>query len=152
MQTFLPYPDFVSSAKCLDSKRLGKQRSEVLILVRSILGHYESGAWGNHPVTKMWQPYLGSLIYYGRHVCDEWRNRDFKDSTLETLEAYQDVLSCRGFEDYQIKYPTFDQKPDWLGWERLHASHRSNLLRKDAKWYGQFGWTEGPALSYFYPV
>ena len=28
MQTFLPYPDFKKSAKCLDYKRLGKQRCE----------------------------------------------------------------------------------------------------------------------------
>ena len=28
MQTFLPYPDFVKSAQCLDYRRLGKQRVE----------------------------------------------------------------------------------------------------------------------------
>jgi hypothetical protein len=27
MQTFLPYPSFVKSAKCLDYRRLGKQRA-----------------------------------------------------------------------------------------------------------------------------
>ena len=26
MQTFLPYPNFVASARALDTKRLGKQR------------------------------------------------------------------------------------------------------------------------------
>lgn len=36
MQTFLPYPDFKMSAECLDNKRLGKQRSECLIVLRSI--------------------------------------------------------------------------------------------------------------------
>ena len=28
MQTFLPYPDMIKSAKALDYKRLGKQRVE----------------------------------------------------------------------------------------------------------------------------
>ena len=28
MQTFLPYSDFIKSAKCLDYRRLGKQRVE----------------------------------------------------------------------------------------------------------------------------
>jgi len=28
MNTFLPYPDFVKSAQCLDYRRLGKQRVE----------------------------------------------------------------------------------------------------------------------------
>ena len=37
MQSFLPVPDFRESAKCLDMKRLGKQRVEVLILLKSIL-------------------------------------------------------------------------------------------------------------------
>ena len=34
----------------------------------------------------------------------------------------------------------------------VHASHRSNLLRKDATWYEQFDWREGPGLPYVWPV
>lgn len=42
--------------------------------------------------------------------------------------------------------------PPWLGDEALHASHRSNLIRKDPEWYGRFGWTEPPDLPYVWPV
>jgi hypothetical protein len=41
--------------------------------------------------------------------------------------------------------------PPWLGDERLHASHRSNLLRKDPEHYGQFEWTEPDDLPYWWP-
>lgn len=48
MQTFLPYPSFVESAKCLDRQRLGKQRVEVLQLLKALL--VPGSGWGNHPV------------------------------------------------------------------------------------------------------
>ena len=47
MQTFLPYPDFVASARCLDRRRLGKQRVEVLQLLRALL--VPGSGWANHP-------------------------------------------------------------------------------------------------------
>jgi len=34
MQTFLPFPDFAESAKCLDNRRLGKQRVEAKQILR----------------------------------------------------------------------------------------------------------------------
>ena len=36
MQTFTPYSDFQASARALDNKRLGKQRVEVIQIVRAI--------------------------------------------------------------------------------------------------------------------
>jgi hypothetical protein len=42
--------------------------------------------------------------------------------------------------------------PAWLGDESIHASHRSNLIRKDPKFYAQYGWSEGPDLPYVWPV
>ena len=36
MQTFLPYADFAESARALDQKRLGKQRVEVIQIVRAL--------------------------------------------------------------------------------------------------------------------
>jgi hypothetical protein len=41
--------------------------------------------------------------------------------------------------------------PPWLGYDALHASHRSNLLRKDAEYYGRHGWTEPHDLPYHWP-
>lgn len=36
MQTFLPYKSFEQSAACLDNKRLGKQRVEVLQILKAL--------------------------------------------------------------------------------------------------------------------
>jgi hypothetical protein len=38
MQTFLPYNDFVKSARVLDYKRLGKQRVEGMQIINAITG------------------------------------------------------------------------------------------------------------------
>ena len=38
--------------------------------------------------------------------------------------------------------------PFWFGNEDFHRSHRANLLRKDADYYGAHGWNENPELLY----
>ena len=40
MQIFIPFPDVQQSAKILDYRRLGKQRSEALTLIRIITGYH----------------------------------------------------------------------------------------------------------------
>jgi hypothetical protein len=42
--------------------------------------------------------------------------------------------------------------PKWFGDDRFHASHRSNLLRKDLQHYSQFNWEESPDMDYFWPT
>jgi hypothetical protein len=42
--------------------------------------------------------------------------------------------------------------PKWLGNADFHASHRSNLLRKEPSHYSQFHWVESPDLPYVWPV
>ena len=64
MQTFLPYSDFEKTARCLDNKRLGKQRVETLQILND--------SWPNHPATKMWRNYKGCLAEYGLIICEEW--------------------------------------------------------------------------------
>ena len=60
MQTFLPYTDFIKGAKCLDYKRLGKQRIEAKTIYDILTGNAKSNAWKNHPATKMWEDYENS--------------------------------------------------------------------------------------------
>lgn len=139
MQTFLPYADFAKSAECLDYKRLGKQRVEVLQLLRAL--HGETKGWVNHPAAKMWRLYTNYLVEYGNAICSEWTHRGYKDTCLDKIVKYYLQPSRRG-------YPY----PPWLGDESFHASHRSNLLRKNREYYGRFGWTEPDNLPYVWPV
>lgn len=135
MQTFLPVPDFAGSARLLDDVRLGKQRVEVFQIVRTLDG--VTSGWRNHPAVRMWRGHEAALLDYGVVVCLEWERRGFADTVRAKLADH-------------ARPP--GPPPPWLGDPALHASHRSNLLRKDPDWYGRFGWTEPPDLPYVWPV
>ena len=133
MQTFLPYPDFVKSAECLDYRRLGKQRVEAKQI---ILALENGGGWSRHPATQMWAGHVGSLADYGWEICDEWISRGYVDNLLPFFE---DRLHLN------------TEPPSWLGNPEFHASHRSNLLRKNPVYYGTYMWTEPSNLPYIWP-
>jgi hypothetical protein len=130
MQTFLPYSDFVNISKVLDYKRLGKQRVEARQILNTILN---GGGWSNHPAIKMWRGYENALILYSNIMIKEWILRGYRN-TMEIINT--------GLVEF----------PSWLGDEDLHASHRSNLLRKDSVWYSKFGWSESLDLPYIWPI
>lgn len=117
MQTFLPYPDFTASARVLDNKRLGKQRLECKQLLKAI---EHGGGWANHPATKMWRNYPDALRAYYNAILCEWVARGF----YNTMQL----------ESVPKKY----KLPPWLGNTEFHRSHRSNLLRKDPRYYHMF--------------
>ena len=132
MQTFLPYPDFIETAKCLDNKRLGKQRVEAMTLVKAIT---EGNGWSNHPTAKMWKGYENALQLYFNFIVYEWTDRGY----LNTLPLFDR-------DNTTLKFPC------WFGNEAFHSSHRAALLAKDYKWYSQFGWREEPQIDYVWPV
>jgi Pyrimidine dimer DNA glycosylase len=136
MQTFLPYDSFMKSAEVLDNKRLGKQRVETLQILKALL--LPTYGWKNHPATKMWRGFEGALTLYGITICDEWRRRGFKDTLFDKF----------GEESRRHQIIT----PPWFGDESVHASHRSNLLRKAPEHYSQFNWQEPNDLPYVWPV
>lgn len=169
MQTFLPYPGFKKSAQVLDNKRLGKMRVESLQILNcldngpyqyreTIIHKWESCSkeifdnspkintrktpWYNHPAVKQWWTYENHLVDYGVAICDEWVRRGFRDTCKEKILKYQ-KLAPNGFKGMHVH---------WLGNEKFHASHRSNLLRKNCEWYGRFNWKEPDNLPYFWPT
>ncbi len=151
MQTFLPYPDFHESARCLDRQRLEKQRVEVLQLMKAIWPGI--GGWTNHPATKMWACNFPALCQYGIAVCDEWISRGYKDTCRSKIRYQWAAWHVHALGAFQGDIANTEvQLPTWLGDLAFHASHRSNLLRKDPVWYGQFGWTESDNLPYVWPV
>jgi len=136
MQNFLPYSDFRKTAKCLDYRRLGKQRVEAWQIYKA-LTEKEYG-WKNHPIVKMWKGYEKALFLYGWYICQEWRTRQYNGQMWE-----------RFIDEMHLQYHNKDViYPSWLGNKKFHASHRSNLLRKDKKYYSQFGWKEKDNLPY----
>jgi hypothetical protein len=135
MQTFAPSANIYECGQVLDRARLGKQRVETLQLIRCNLD--VSLGWRNHPAAKMWANNIGGLIAYGVTICDSWIARGYKDTCREKIIAFGK--------------PDFSDMPTWWGDERVHSSHRSNLLRKDPTYYSQFGWEENLDIPYFWP-
>ena len=131
MQTFLPYKTFSQSVLCLDYRRLGKQRVEAFQILNALAG--KSKGWVNHPATKMWRGYEAALRFYKDLCIEEWIRRGYKN-TMKVDEAYGAILM-----------------PHWLGNEKFHSSHRSNLLKKDADYYGRYNWKESDDLPYYWP-
>jgi hypothetical protein len=148
MQTFLPYPSFRDSARCLDVKRLGKQRVEckqILLALGVPVGEHQPkrSSWVNHPAARMWQGHEAILCEYAIAVCDEWIRRGYRDTLRpQFVVAHSSLLANSRWHS----------SPNWIGYDAFHASHRSNLLRKDCKHYGQFGWRETADLPYFWPT
>lgn len=137
MQTFLPHSNFSESAKVLDMRRLGKQRVESYQILNCLT--IKESKWKNHPAVLMWKKSKWWLSLYSIEICSEWIGRGYKDSLLTHFVSY-----CENNE--------IDEIPFWLGDERLHSSHRSNLLRKDFNFYSKFNWIEENNLEYFWPV
>ena len=137
MQTFLPYPDYHQTAEVLDSSRLGNQcYNETFCLL--------NGKWPHHPASKMWLQYdcQYSLCQYGIALAMELYRRGNIDTGVKWFGYYFD----------QSKKYRNPRSPPWLGNPDFHAAHRSNLLRKDFKYYSQFGWTEPDDLPYIWPI
>lgn len=132
MQTFLPFPNFKKSIQILDSKRLGKQRVETYQILNILLNRTEKKGWINHPAVRMWKNYESALQLYQNYTISEWIKRGFENNmSFETL-----LIEAR--------------MPFWLGDEKLHRSHRSNLLRKDWEYYSIY-FNEDPTLPYYWP-
>ncbi len=140
MQTFLPYPDFHESARCLDRQRLGKQRVEALQILRTIAGI--TRGWCNHPAVRMWRSSPLRLAEYALVICDEWIERGYRDTCRDQVAHL--LLHASFFNSIRC--------PSWLGDSDFHRAHRSNLLRKNPEWYSQFGWDVPNDLPYIWPM
>lgn len=146
MQTFLPLPDIHQTMTVLDYRRLGKQRVEAFQLLCALGDRWalhrrvEQGkpplkrnGWASHPAALMWRGHNDALKFYMNACIDAWVARGYNNTMVHAPLGYTPNM------------------PDWFGDEAFHASHRSNLLRKDAEWYGQFGWSEPDDLEYVWP-
>ena len=151
MQTFVPNIEYGRCAADLDVSRLGKQRSETLQILDSIVN---GTGYVNHPVNQMWVGYEPSLITYGLVICHEWRIvRGHSDSTWGQLAKWAqefDMLAVDSTRDPDT-WPAPAERPPWLGDKWVHRSHRSNLIRKVPHLYGKKYPGTFEDMPYFWP-
>jgi len=133
MQTFLPYPDFLKSAYCLDIKRCRKQVQEALQIIRALSGCYKKG-WINHAAVRMWRGYTPCLVEYFNIFLEVSKERGTNHEKTFPLCHIGKII-----------------EPPWFGNREFHASHRSNLLRKKYEYYVVYGWEEPVDLPYVWP-
>ena len=150
MQTFLPYPGFADTAAVLDDRRLGKQRVEVIQIVRAIF--VPGYGWAHHPATLMWRPHPEALEAYLAAVCAEWRARGFDDTCQATVRQDLAAAGVAGPVRTQPELAEAGLLPPWLGDPALHRSHRSALLRKDPAHYRPLFPDDPDDLPYVWPV
>jgi hypothetical protein len=145
VQTFLPYPDFVESARVLDQARLGKQRVEALQVLRAVtLPGY---GWQSHPAIAMWRGHRTALTAYALAITDEWIAQGHSDTVRPQVLEFAPALGDAGLGDHRDRdaghasaaVSVADDLPSWLGDDAVHRSHRSKLVQKEPEWYrGRF--------------
>jgi len=81
----------------------------------------------------MWKGNSNFLKLYFNESLKEWIKRGYKNN-MEFEKINGKILM-----------------PKWFGNKKFHASHRSNLLRKDKKYYSKFKWKEKENMPYVWP-
>ena len=143
MQTFLPYPDFERCAAVLDRARLGKQRVEVLQILRAL--RIEGYGWRSHPVVRMWRGCTEALVAYGLACSREWTGRGHPDTCEVQIAEFAAAART------QAELAGAGALPAWLGDGALHRSHQSALVRKDPAYYRPLFPDVPDALPYVWP-
>lgn len=110
--TFITSDCVEDCASALDSKRLNKQISECMWILKDL----ENNTNTTQPSVAMWIGYNDALKLYTNACIEEWKSRG-KNTQYELFEI-------RNYE-----------APWWWGWNELILSHKLSLIRKDEKYY-----------------
>jgi hypothetical protein len=148
MITWLPVKSFVKSMEFLDTITLDRQRIEAAMILEILTNQTFLPSsqlfiapfnrrfihWDKSPAVYMWRGYEEWLKLYLACAIGEHKFRG-KYSNIATP-----------------KYDTsLQEPPEWLGVEELHASHRSNLIRRLPTHYLKLWPEELLELPYYWP-
>lgn len=151
VNTFAPTSTF-RSLRYLDRQRLGKQRSEVVIILNTLQG-IPTVPYPDHDGTpkgiykSIAKAFVRRVELVKQHGATRWRYhpcvQQWAGYTNFLKRYYNAVLTewtSRGYKN-NMPYMTVDEpviKPWWWGWDAYHASHRSMLWLKDPIHYAKF--------------
>lgn len=133
MQTFLPCADFDASATVLDARRLGKQRVEVIQVLRALT--VPGYGWRHHPAAAMWAGYEEALVRYGLQICAQWCRSGRADTCATTLVTDLGATVGTTTIRSQAELDAAGELPPWLGDPDFHRSHQAALVKKDPEHY-----------------
>lgn len=111
------------SVDSLDRQRLGKQRVEAKQIYDVLTNRISTNAWKHHPAVLMWKGYEDALALYYNICLEFWAKRGYRNIKLKPIEI-------SNLKDIKM--------PSWIGNDKFHMSHQSNLLKKKRDHYKQF--------------
>lgn len=128
MQVFMPYPCFIDSVGCLDTRRLINQvTNESYVMIRN--------KWPNHPAAQIWADHKWAMAKYCMCGLRELQARGaIKHSVYSHWAKY--------YGSWLGRFAKKRTLPPIMGYEPYHASHRSQLLAKAPRFYAGYGWKE----------
>ena len=144
---WMPYPNMRLSAHVLSAALLGRQTAACVRILRLIAGHRDNRTDLYNIGTVAWSSHPEALVLY----------LDYCVSELNLRGQNRGIPSPRsrvGVKLYQIPAEWSQNDPavpEWLGVERIHASHRAALLAKDPGWFAQFAWSEPRVRALAWP-
>lgn len=151
MNTFLPYENYVETAKVLDSLRLNSCINESLVILRSLSHVYDikertqlSGFEG-HTLGKFWKGHELQLAKYGQALVTEYFNKIPKEDTdAENFQRRKERLKKWNLlVEYMEDLEWEDSKPILIGDESFHSGFRAFLLYKDIQLVTFRNWKHG---------
>jgi len=110
----LPFPSFRESVACYSDNLLWDTMRFILKHQR---GMRKDPQYRQRGVYLFWNEYKQAYIHLGMMCADELKKRDI---------SYDDAKASRLFQE--VKDERW-KKPLWVGWDRLHASHRAAILQ-----------------------
>lgn len=131
MQTFFPADQYSFSAEYLDNKRLNKQILECYQILKVL--STSGKAWRNHPAVLMWEGSEHHLYNYVNAMVKEAKHRGIK---TENNEANINTLCNQFGKSWGYQVPTWYADEEKLN--RVMATHKANLYRKDPIYYAEF--------------
>jgi hypothetical protein len=97
----------------------------------------------------MWEGHEYALAVYGWIMCNEWTHRGFKDSlTNYFVERQAYYIKLNKLFGKSMAEPWWMEDLEVYG--KVILSHRSNMLRKNADFYGKYNWKVSNDLPYMW--
>ena len=103
---------------------------EAYQILNILLKRTDKKGHANHPMVHMWGGYENALKQYTNTAIQHWIARGYNNNMKYEI-IIGDIIM-----------------PPWIGFQPLHASHRSKLLQKDKNHYSEFNWTDNQELPY----
>jgi hypothetical protein len=95
----------------------------------------------------MWRGHTPALVRYGLDCVRVWTARGHGDSTAAQIAEFAPWVTELSQADLERQ----SLLPSWLGDERLHRSHRSQLIAKEPEFYRPLFPESPEGLDYFWP-